>query len=203
MLLPAIVGALFQILYILVPTARQPIVPSVVFCVWVVFAQHYWHRKQRFHELKWNSACKVQVHRNNENRVEFYGYKINSYVTNAEILHFNKYYKCLLLLLTSLLLLVFPALQFAALAAIYYGRYLLRDSLVGYWTQWIASGLTFVQISLFDLLLYDYAKRLTDFENHRSDAQFHNFLAGNDFQSTCKRDSTFNLLNHCFNCNIT
>ncbi len=156
----------------------------------MIVSFQFWLYDERFTCLKWNmqrsavfspfqwhctyccpSKCYVE-----RNRPDFKGEFVASYVDGKNILHFRSSGRNCLFLGSIVISAIWLLFATAALIIIYWVHYNLINTPIDKYSQWVTSGLTALQIFIFNLAYRAIAAYLTELENHQFEESFYNSL---------------------------
>ncbi len=179
----ALVGVAFQAVALYYNQYSRPEIPTFSFfmMVYVITMIQYWKREQQLNSLKWNtlgSSFHDEILAAHDFRPQFYGVKIKSYVDGSDILYFPSSKRFVLYMASTFVLLICIAVVLIAIMATYFARLQISHTIVAPYEQWVASGITGIQIvvcsNIFSVIVWD----ITEWENHRHDKEFESSVIG-------------------------
>lgn len=184
-MLPTLIGIAFEVMSIYYWNTSRPETPVFAFFIlmWFITMMEYWKYEFSVLCLKWNlsSSNASSLHSNAESRTvryAYYGDIIPSYIDGKEILYFNKYNRIGLYFMSTFISGLYITATIASVCAIYYARYVLLDTIVHYYINWVVSGMIALQVWISNKLYYYLAVFLSECENHRTDPEFSDALIG-------------------------
>lgn len=152
----------------------HPILPvySAIILIWGILMQEYWKRTEKYTAHRWGQ---IGFEKAEGDRAEFKGKEMQSYLNGQNHLYFPSKRTRVRIMTHGCLILVVVFGVLAAVGAIYVAKYLkILD-------QTSASLINAGQIQLFNVLYGYLADFLTEFENHRTETLFENYLIGKLF----------------------
>jgi len=198
LIVPAVIGAAFEASSIILWNYSRPEIPVFAFFIalWAVGVMEFWKRKEKWLALKWGTLGNGNGSSGSSSsgssgsssgssgggedsffsetvRPAFKGQWIKSFIDGSDIIYYEN--KCCggmqRWLLSGTVLLTLLLVAIGAVGGIYVVRLLLFSTRVGRFSQFVASGINALWITLLNIVFRYVARMLTNFENHRTEEE--------------------------------
>eukprot|EP00604_Paraphysomonas_vestita_P002458 CAMPEP_0174818240 /NCGR_PEP_ID=MMETSP1107-20130205/886_1 /TAXON_ID=36770 /ORGANISM="Paraphysomonas vestita, Strain GFlagA" /LENGTH=612 /DNA_ID=CAMNT_0016029841 /DNA_START=325 /DNA_END=2163 /DNA_ORIENTATION=+ len=171
LIIPAILGLLCQLVVIGTGDFSHPILPfyALLIAIWAVLMLEFWKREEKFTALQWGMLGfeDTQI-----DRPEFFGEELPSYIDGALTTYYPPKKRQTLMAQSFALIGSLAAIVLGAVISIYVIRSALYETVVGDYSQIVASVMNSIQITIFNIIYSQLADHLTEKENHRTDTSF-------------------------------
>lgn len=186
MILPAIAGIVIQVLAIVYKSFTRPELCffSFFLCFCLIFMLNYWKKVERIYAMKWNQGSieensTAKLYDFNNNRPEFYGVTMKSYINGEEILYFSSFNRALLYFFSYFIIFVYVGMTFVSLFCfIYFVKIQLfrnaHNEIPFHQLQWLLSFLIITNSTVFNYFFKYINNFTTNLENHRLESTYNN-----------------------------
>jgi hypothetical protein len=182
--LPAAVGVAFQAAAVSLHNYSRPEIPVFAFmvAVWAMLLHEHWKRQEKRWALRWNSIDVDEVGAAHSAdapvRPKFDGIKLDhSHIDGRPTVYYRHPRNWLRALMHSIVGLAGISMSaIGVVAAIYVVRWLLYNTPVGRFNQFVSSGIKALTILVLQAAFRIIAIFLADLENHRTDQEYYDAL---------------------------
>lgn len=178
LIIPAIIGVPLQVVIIINDwDYSSKLLPAYAFCVciWAIAMLEFWKQRESVIALSWGTT---DFKENEETRIEYQGEIIDSYVEDKKMLYYPPKQARWLAFQSALATTAAILVLLMIVVAIYVERYNLEEDpkVGGSKAQIFASALNAIVITITNPLYFNFAKMLTEYENHRTDSDVSPFI---------------------------
>lgn len=176
LIVPAVVGTAFQISAVALHNYSRPEIPVFAFAIslWAVGFHEHWKRQEKRYGMRWNALTPPE----DTVRLDFNGVHLeNSYIDGKPMIYYrpDSYLRSAALTLMATAAICLATI--GVIAAIYVVRWLLYNTPVGRFNQFVSSGLNAVSIVVLNAVFRYLGKLLVEAENHRTTREYNDSLA--------------------------
>jgi hypothetical protein len=183
LIIPAIIGVPLQVAIIVNDwDYSSKLLPAYAFCVciWAIAMLEFWKQRESVIALSWGTT---DFKENEETRIEYKGEIIDSYEEDKKMLYYPPKQARWLAFQSALATTAAILCLLLIVVAIYVERYNLEEdpNVGGSKAQIFASALNAIVITITNPLYFNFAKMLTEYENHRTDSDVSDFTYSSIF----------------------